>query len=78
MGASYQAITGDGEVLTKGEVQVEETRDVETKATYSLNYIDTQIAIRQTQLVEIQAIITELQTLRALVDAEADDVVLKK
>ena len=74
---TYKAKTGDNEVTSKEQVQVEETANVTQKTIYTLSYINTRIAVLQTQVTEIQAAISELQTLKAAVDLEAGTVVLK-
>ena len=77
MAKNYTAITPDDTVYTIEEVQVGETEDVVDEATLTLPYLDTQIAVKTTQIANLQAEITELQATRAAVNTEAETVVLK-
>lgn len=74
---TYKAKTGDNEVSSKEQVQVEETANVVEKTIYTLSYINTRIAVLQAQITGIQAAITELEALKAAVEIEAGEVVLK-
>lgn len=76
-GGDYIAVTHDDVVDEIGKVKVEETKDVEKKTVFTLNYIDEQIAKRQKRIEGLQAVIESYQAIRILVDVEAKKVKLK-
>ena len=78
MAKTYKPITEDNTVLTIEEVQVEESEDVVNKATMTMAYLDTEIAVKTTQIANMQVELAELEATRALVAIEAAKVVLKE
>lgn len=77
MAKTYKPITEDDTVLTIDEVQVEQSEDVVDKSTMTLAFLDTEIAVKTTQIANVEAELAELQATRALVEVEAAKVTLK-
>jgi hypothetical protein len=75
---TYTAVTPDNEASTVEAVQVKEAKATTTETVYTLQAINTQIAVLQAQKVNINAEIDKWQALKVAVKTEADKVKLKK
>jgi len=73
----YVAVTPDDTVESIDQVQVQETDLVTAKRFLTLTYIDTELAVLNTEAVRIQSRIATLTALRVTVAAEAVKVKLK-
>lgn len=83
--ADYTPITKDNEVTTVEQVQIKEVVPVTQERTWSLAAIDAEIAQTekniahyQAQITQWQGLLTQYTGLRAMIEAEAKKVELKK
>ena len=76
MAKSYKPKTKDDEVETIGQVQVEKNEDVVDVTFLTLNFLDTQINAKTSQIATLQ--ITVLGIERTAVETEAKKVKLKE
>ena len=74
---TYAKVTADNTVSTRGEVVVEESDTTAVKTEYTLDKIDKLIVNINSNVTQWQTRKTELQTLRALVETEANKVILR-
>ena len=78
MADTYVAVTGDNEVETVGQVEVEKTKNVESKYTLTLDQLDARLADIDARIAEMQELRDAVAADRALVEAEAKKVTLKE
>ncbi|HDY68339.1 MAG TPA: hypothetical protein ENH85_11185 [Candidatus Scalindua sp.] len=74
---TYAKVTADNIVSTRGQVVVQESNTTAAITEYTLDKIDKLIANIDSNVTQWQTQKTELQALRALVETEANKVILR-